>query len=1082
MKRLNFRKSLILAWGIGLTVVTITAFGPSICITVVPFLGKTLYEFFMTFLVAFGVGTLSGSTLYVLLPGALGLNLANGTYYRIKISIILVVLNINEASAVEDNHTMPRIILTSENSDNREEYDDMEYYELEKERLKSEFEAAVKDPHDKIAVNVEVVEEKILDPSELDVATVTWMIMFGSLINNFLDGMSNGAAFANSLPRGFSIGIAVITQQLPQEIGTLAILIQSGLGFKRTLLLNLFPNSLSYLGFIIGVLIGNVDDSYGNYIFAASSGMYLYVFLGTLIPEIRDSINEQIKVDLKRSIRSTVLQAIGITTGIVLMHLIYVSLIYVYANVYLVYVRVKCLVYWTCMMLFDKEGEKGKRSTLQISSLPAVGMNACSMQELQAMKLFVSCILLLYFDSTVGISFSRSLMNKYRDKVKAMFYHAYNSYLLHAYPLDELKPLSCSGMDTWGGFSLTLIDSLDTLLIMGNETEFMRAAEIILRTVKVDMDVNVSVFETNIRVIGGLLSAHMLSGRVKEMELEPGWPCSGPLLRLAERFIQKLIPAFKSATGMPYGTINLKYGLHRNETAITCTAGIGTMLLEFVSTNILFLGNPQYEQIALKALDALWKLRSPLNLVGNHINVETGEWTATDAGIGAGVDSYFEYLAKAALLFQHPELMKQFKTYVKAINKYIRKDDWFVWISMTSGQLSMPIFQSLESFWPGILALTGDVDDAQRIIYQYSQVIRQYGFPPEFFNLVKQETVSKRAGYPLRPEFVESLYYVYRATQDPLLLEIAAEIVDAIEYSCRTKCGYATIVNAEHHSVEDRMESFFLSETAKYLYLLFDPDNFINANGTIARIVETPNGQCIIDAGGYIFNTEAHPLDPAIVYCCSAKRNSDLEMISRFENNIDLVSLMGIFDETLHPSGRSSEIVNNQELIYLDNQQLNFQENMKNDVRDVQLDKNLLKQSSLANPWLYDYVTVYDDRCLYCCWPTDFNIENVPFRRFLNVVFAKHIYPASSIQFSIGLICLPIGNNVVEALYKLDWKYIHEMNANQKFSSIDEIRFNKFRYRNMAELGYDVLLTPPLSYLSRFTGLGQVKPKPYNAQ
>ncbi|VIO97592.1 Glycosyl hydrolase family 47 protein [Brugia malayi] len=628
-------------------------------------------------------------------------------------------------------------------------------------------------------------------------------------------------------------------------------------------------------------------------------------------------------------------------------------------------------------------------------------------------------------------------MNKYRDKVKAMFYHAYNSYLLHAYPLDELKPLSCSGMDTWGSFSLTLIDSLDTLLIMGNETEFMRAAEIVLRTVKVDMNVNVSVFETNIRVIGGLLSAHMLSGRVKGMELEPGWPCSGPLLRLAERFIQRLMPAFKSATGMPYGTINLKYGLHPNETAIT----------------------------SVKALDSLWKLRSSLNLVGNHINVETGEWTATDAGIGAGVDSYFEYLAKAALLFQRPELMKQFKTYVKAINKYIRRDDWFVWVSMTSGQLSMPIFQSLESFWPGVLALTGDVDDAQRIIYQYSQVIRQYGFPPEFFNLPKQEAVSKRAGYPLRPEFVESLYYVYRATKDPLLLEIAAEVVDAIEYSCRTKCGYATVVNAEFHSVEDRMESFFLAETTKYLYLLFDPDNFINADGTVARIINTPNGKCIIDAGGYIFNTEAHPLDPAIIYCCSAKRNSDLEMISRFENNIDLVALAGIFDETLHPFGRSSFLENT------DNH-VNSGQNIKSE--------NLLKQSSLTNPWLYDYIAVYDDRCLNCCWPTDFNIANVPFRRFLNVVFAKHIYPSKGIHFTVGLTCFSTGDNIFEAIYEANWLDVYD--ATEQLASIDEISFNKFRYRSMAEVGYDVLLTPPLSYLSRFTGLGQVKPKSDDVQ
>ncbi|EFO26836.2 hypothetical protein LOAG_01646 [Loa loa] len=383
-------------WGIGLIVVTITAFGPSICITVVPFLNKTLYELFMTLLVAFGIGTLSGSTLYVLLPGALGLNVVEQGYCRTNVSVLLVVLyaffsvdrilayvvhfrkirlkgrkvhqstldkimkrdrKINNATVLEDNFVVPRIVVTSENNGSTED-SDPEYYELDKDHLKSEFEAAMvsnilsrkmsckrqttvltilddnngsmkhssyrknNNPHDEVSVNVEIVEEKVLDPSKLDITTVAWMIMFGSFMNNFVDGMSNGAAFANSLARGFSVGIAVITQQFPQEIGTLAILIQSGLGFRRTLLLNLFPNLLSYLGFVVGVLIGNVDDSYGNYVFAVSSGMYLYVFLGTLIPEIRDSINEQIKVDLKRSIRSTALQAIGISAGTVFLYLI----------------------------------------------------------------------------------------------------------------------------------------------------------------------------------------------------------------------------------------------------------------------------------------------------------------------------------------------------------------------------------------------------------------------------------------------------------------------------------------------------------------------------------------------------------------------------------------------------------------------------------------------------------------------------------------------------------------------------------------------------------------------------------------
>uniref|UniRef100_A0A915BTB2 alpha-1,2-Mannosidase n=1 Tax=Parascaris univalens TaxID=6257 RepID=A0A915BTB2_PARUN len=196
---------------------------------------------------------------------------------------------------------------------------------------------------------------------------------------------------------------------------------------------------------------------------------------------------------------------------------------------------------------------------------------------------FMMCFLLmiLFYPSVNSMKFSRNRMRYYRDKVKSMFYHAYDSYLRYAYPLDELKPISCQGMDTWGSFSLTLIDSLDTLLIMGNESEFIRAANVIIDTVKVDANVNVSVFETNIRVVGGLLAAHFLSGRVAGMKQEAGWPCSGPLLRLAERFAQKLLPAFNTDTGMPYGTVNLRYGVHRYETPITCTAGVGTMILEF---------------------------------------------------------------------------------------------------------------------------------------------------------------------------------------------------------------------------------------------------------------------------------------------------------------------------------------------------------------------------------------------------------------------------------------------------------------------------------------------------------------------
>ncbi|CAL4238187.1 unnamed protein product, partial [Meganyctiphanes norvegica] len=100
-----------------------------------------------------------------------------------------------------------------------------------------------------------------------------------------------------------------------------------------------------------------------------------------------------------------------------------------------------------------------------------------------------------------------------RNEVRSMFYHAYDGYIQYAYPYDELRPLTCDGHDTWGSYSLTLIDALDTLAVMGNKTEFVRVADIVSQRPNFDVDINVSVFETNIRIVGGLLSAHLMSRR-----------------------------------------------------------------------------------------------------------------------------------------------------------------------------------------------------------------------------------------------------------------------------------------------------------------------------------------------------------------------------------------------------------------------------------------------------------------------------------------------------------------------------------------------------------------------------------------
>lgn len=109
----------------------------------------------------------------------------------------------------------------------------------------------------------------------------------------------------------------------------------------------------------------------------------------------------------------------------------------------------------------------------------------------------------------------------------------------------------------------------------------------------------------------------------------------------------------------------------------------------------------------------------------------------------------------------------------------------------------MANFQSLEQFWPGLLTLVGEVEEAQRILLNYRQVLKQYGFSPEFYNIPNSEAVHKRSGYPLRPELVESLVYIYQSTKDPLALQIGVDILEAIEHSAKTPCGYATVGSKE---------------------------------------------------------------------------------------------------------------------------------------------------------------------------------------------------------------------------------------------------------------------------------------------
>jgi len=437
------------------------------------------------------------------------------------------------------------------------------------------------------------------------------------------------------------------------------------------------------------------------------------------------------------------------------------------------------------------------------------------------------------------------------EETKKMFYHGYDNYMRHAFPLDELNPLACCGRgpdyenpdnininDVLGDYSLTLIDTLDTLAIIGNSSEFKRAVKLVVDTVHFDKSNVVQVFEANIRLLGGLLSAHLLTENSSLFpDLAPDWYMDD-LLSLAHDLAERLLPAFdKTVTGIPHPRVDLKNGLPKDGRTTTCTAGAGSLLLEFSLLSRL-LGDPIYEIYARRAVLGLYNRRDlTTGLVGNVVDVHTGEWKGKMAGLGAGVDSFYEILLKSFIMFGEEGDMEMFNESYDSIMQYMRRGrtkcnsgsglhPLYVNVEMETGNTATNWIDSLQAAFPGVQVLHGDVEEAICHHALYFGIWRKYGCLPERYNWRLDAPDVKF--YPLRPELVESTYLLYRATKNPFYLHVGREILYSLNNHTKAKCGYATVHDVNDMSLEDRQESFFLSETVKYLYLLFDLENPVN--------------------------------------------------------------------------------------------------------------------------------------------------------------------------------------------------------------------------------------------------------------
>jgi ER degradation enhancer, mannosidase alpha-like 2 len=414
--------------------------------------------------------------------------------------------------------------------------------------------------------------------------------------------------------------------------------------------------------------------------------------------------------------------------------------------------------------------------------------------------------------------------------VRAEFQHAWSSYKRLAWDHDELNPVTRTPHDWYPPtvVYMTAVDALDTMTLMGLSDDAAETRRYLLDHLSFDQDVPVQVFEVTIRLLGGLLSAYQMSGEPK-------------FLTLAEDLGNRLLPAFNSPTGMPYRFVNLRTGKTTGE--VSNPAEIGTLMLEFGALGKLTHREVFYDTAKHAISDVYRRRDRTTGLVGEEINVETGAWASRNSHIGGGIDSYYEYLLKCQKLFGDEECGAMYREGIAAVNKYLADDGpgglWYGVSDMTTGARTATTYGSLEAFLPSVLALGGDLDRARRLQDSNFKMWTLHGIEPEVLDYSTMKATVE--SYQLRPEIIESAYYLFHATHDPKYQAMGRVMFEDLVKYCRTDDGYTVLESVVTKARGDRQHSFFLAETLKYLYLLFAPES-------------------TLDLDQVVFNTEAHPL------------------------------------------------------------------------------------------------------------------------------------------------------------------------------------------------------------------------------
>ncbi|ODV86348.1 glycoside hydrolase family 47 protein [[Candida] arabinofermentans NRRL YB-2248] len=466
-----------------------------------------------------------------------------------------------------------------------------------------------------------------------------------------------------------------------------------------------------------------------------------------------------------------------------------------------------------------------------------------------------------------------------KNEVKQVFLQSWQDYTAHGWGKDVYKPVSQTGSNMGPEpLGWIIVDSLDTLMLMGCKEELKEARSWVEYELNYDFDYDVNTFETTIRMLGGLLSAYYIS----EDDI---------YLEKAVHLGNKIMGAFDSPTGIPYASVNLKTGKGKKshtDRGASSTAEVSTLQLEFKYLAKLT-GESLYWEKVEKVMEVLDSNHPTDGLVPIFVNPQSGSYQGNLIRLGSRGDSYYEYLLKQYIQTNESIYLDMYLEAFKGIKKHLYGSSYPNGLSYL-GELDHGIGGGLSNkmdhlvcFIGGLFALGAteglDVQTAKSLptwnsfkqeqlrlgeemaytCYKMYHDVRATGLSPEIvvFNtdpkVLKDFTIKPLDKHNLqRPETVESLYYLYKLTGDVKYREWGYEIFqNFVKHTLVTSGGkdskprYTSLddVTIDPPKKKDNMESFWLAETLKYLYLLFDDET--DSKWELSNVV---------------FNTEAHPL------------------------------------------------------------------------------------------------------------------------------------------------------------------------------------------------------------------------------